>query len=525
MKHAPLLVLGCAAALLVAFHPMLLSGLARVPGDLGDARLINYLLEHGWRWLLRRPPHRDFWSPPVFYPAANTAAYSDLLLSAGPFYWCWRAAGLPADTAFQLWMLTASGINYLVMYGFLARVPQLRSLAAALGAVLFTAAACRVAEGLHPQLYPQFYTVVALWALVRFLEAGTDAAGGRRAAVWFGVFCVAAVSQIYASYYLGWLPGPGQIGAAVAACVRAPTRRALFGVLRRRRWTVLGWAAGAAALTAPLAWHYVMAAVEQGGFRNWGMVAGGLPAPAAWLLLDRSSWLYGWLPLFDVPPGATGLQPLGVGFVVPCVAVWGLWRRRNESVFRFLLVTAAVFVVVVTAIGPASLWIVVYFTVFRAVGGLRAAYRIVLLVLVAASVGAAAFVHDQKRLWAAAALALVCVLEQGRTPPTYSREDSRRRVAEVVRRVPPDCRAFLYTPTGDSRSMMEQVSTQLDAMGAALETRKPTVNGYSGNAPPHYPFLLPVVGDADELRDRADKLKTWCDLHGIDPATVAWIHD
>ena len=37
--------------LLVAFYPMLLSGFALVPGDLGDARLINFVLEHDWRWL------------------------------------------------------------------------------------------------------------------------------------------------------------------------------------------------------------------------------------------------------------------------------------------------------------------------------------------------------------------------------------------------------------------------------------------------------------------------------------------
>src|SRR5947199_50812 len=60
------------AGLLVAFYPVLFSGFARTPGDLGDARLVNFLLEHDWRWLTGRAGHRDLWSPPVFYPAAHT---------------------------------------------------------------------------------------------------------------------------------------------------------------------------------------------------------------------------------------------------------------------------------------------------------------------------------------------------------------------------------------------------------------------------------------------------------------------
>ena len=360
MRHASLLLLGLAAALLLAFHPMLLSGLARTPGDLGDARLINYLLEHGWLWLLRQPLNRDFWSPPVFYPAANTAAYSDLLLSAGPFYWCWRGAGFPADTAFQLWLLTVSSLNYLTMYAFLARVLRLRALGASLGAVLFTAGNSRVAEIVHPQLYVHFYTVVAVYALVRFFEAGADAVPRRPSAgAWFGVFCLASVLQIYASFYLGWFLMLGLIVAAVVACSRRTTRRALSGVSRKRWKAIAGWAAASAALTTPLAWHYLLAAREV-GVRDWWAVASGLPSPPAWFLLDRTSWLYGRLPLIHATPGEVGMEQLGVGFAAPLLAVLGLWRKRNEPIFYYLLTTAAALVVLVTAVGPVTAWIAVY---------------------------------------------------------------------------------------------------------------------------------------------------------------------
>ena len=522
MKHAPLLMLGWAAALLLAFHPMLLSGLAQVPGDLGDARLVNYLLEHGWLWLLHQPLHQDFWSPPIFYPAANTAAYSDLLITAGPFYWCWRAVGLPMDTAFQLWLLTISSLNYLAMYAFLGRVLRLRTLAAALGAVLFTAGNSRVAEIVHPQLYIHFYSVVAVYGLVRFFETTEAPPTGRmRPWLWLGVFCLAAVLQIYASYYLGWFLGLGVLVAGAVACARGPTRRGLFAVRKRQRWTVCAWTGATAVLVAPLAWHYLLAAREV-GMRNWG--AAGLPSPWAWFILDPTSWLYGRLTFLQAAPGAPGLDQLGVGFLAPALAVWGLWRRRRSPIFYYLLWTAVALVMLVTTVGPVTLWIVVYGCVPGA-AALRAAYRVCLVVLFVIAAGAACFVEDRKRVWTAAVLALLCVLEQGRTPPTFSKEESRRRVAELAARIPPGGAAFLYTPRGDPDSFLERAFVQVDAMWAELETGEPTVNGYSGAVPPDYAFVAPIIRDEDDLEERQKALNEWCERHGKNPATVVWIHD
>ena len=518
-----LLALGWAVALLLAFHPMLLSGLALIPGDLGDARLINYFLEHTWRWLLRDPLHRDLWSPPVFYPATNTGAYSDILVSAGPFYWCWRAAGFPMDTAFQLWLLTVSSLNYLAMYAFLARVLRLRGLAPALGAVLFTAGNSRVAEIVHPQLYPHFFTVVAVYALVRFFETADAPARTMRPGWWFGAFCAASVLQIYASFYLGWFLGLALLVAAVAACVRAPTRRALFGALKRCRLSVAAWSAASAALAAPLAWHYVLAACEVGVRDVYGVLSG-LPTPWAWFLIDETSWLYGWVPFLRAVPGKPGWFQLGVGFLTPALGVWGLWRMRRSPIGYFILVAAAALAVLATAVGPVTLWYVVYFGV---PGGaaVRAGFRVCLLVLFALSAGAACFVHERKRLWVAAALALVCVLEQGRTPPTFKKQDSRDRVAELAARVPPDCRTFFYTPRGDPDSYLQQAFVQVDAMWAGLQVGKPTINGYSGNIPPHYPFLIAILRDGEDLSGWEAALDAWCKLHGVDRASVEWVHD
>ena len=518
MKHAPLLLLGWAATLLLAFHPMLFSGFERIPGDLGDARFINYLLEHNWRWLLREPLHRDLWCPPFFYPVTNTAAYSDLLLSAAPFYGCWRALGFPLDTAFCLWLLTVSSLNYLTMYILLARGFRLRSLAAALGALLFTAGNSRVAEILHPQLYVHFYSVVAVYALVGFFEANMRAEPRPRSpAAWCGVFCLAFVLQIYASFYLGWFLFLALLLAVVVGCRCTPARQRLFAVLRHHRWAITGWSMAAAALAAPLAWHYLLAARDV-GLRDWGSVASGLPSPPSWFLLAPGNWLYGWLRPWGDEPG------LGIGLLTTLLAAWGLWQNRKKPAFFFLLGTAAAIILLVTRLGPFTLWFLVYLAV---PGGaaVRAGYRICLVILFAAAIGVAVVVHQRKSRWLAAALTLLCVLEQGRTSPTFSRGESRCRVQRTAARVPQGCRAFLYTPGGDPDNLVETAAAHLDAMEAGLEIGVPTINGYSGSFPPHYSFANPLIRAGEGLGGLDARRIEWCERHGLDPDSVAWIHD
>ena len=68
------------AGLLAIFWQVVMSGLELTFAGLDDPRLVNFILEHGYRWLLGYPAHADFWSPPVYYPHTNISAYSDVLI-------------------------------------------------------------------------------------------------------------------------------------------------------------------------------------------------------------------------------------------------------------------------------------------------------------------------------------------------------------------------------------------------------------------------------------------------------------
>jgi hypothetical protein len=85
-----------------------------IPGDSGDARFINYLLEHGHQYFFGN--HDSFWSAPFMFPLENTIAYSDHMLLCIPFYSLFRIFGSDMETSMQLWWILSSALNFCAAY-------------------------------------------------------------------------------------------------------------------------------------------------------------------------------------------------------------------------------------------------------------------------------------------------------------------------------------------------------------------------------------------------------------------------
>src|SRR5689334_21640354 len=89
----------CVIGLLMALWPTLISLGHRLPGDPGDVRFCQYLMEHSLLWLERAPAHLKFWDVPFFYPHPNVLAYSETLFGVAPFYWMGRWIGFGPNAA------------------------------------------------------------------------------------------------------------------------------------------------------------------------------------------------------------------------------------------------------------------------------------------------------------------------------------------------------------------------------------------------------------------------------------------
>lgn len=512
-RRLPLVLAGWGVALLLAHHPALLSGLRLVQGDEGDVRFVHYVLEHGWRHVAGAPAHARFWDPPMFYPAPNTAAFSEVMLGVGPVYWLWRALGLEMDLAWQAWVLTLTSLNFLAMLWLLTRGLGLRLGPAVVGAVLFTAGAPRLNQLNHPQLTGQFLALVALGALLVLLRPETDR---RRGVAWAGVLVGAGVAQLYAGFYWGWFLFFFLLVAGVVALTSADMRARLLAALRTHGPALVLFGAVGLAVLAPFVLH-AREAVKHVGLRSFSEVEAMVPRIWSWFYLGRDSWLYGWTDGFwhfqRLP--LPWEHRLGVGLVTTGVAAVGLWRERHRSAVRLLLVVTVVTVLLaVRYTGGVTPWRLV-FEVVPGAGAIRAVSRLGVWLLLPAGVGVALFLQRQLaagRTALAVGLGALCVLEQGVSGEGFDWFESREDIRSIAARVGPQCESFFYTPTSGE---FPDWKYQVDALWAAVEAGVPTVNGYSGNAPPGWTLHDNRRFDAAEAARLDSALETWTRSRGV----------
>lgn len=517
-----------AAGLAVAYGPLLRSALARMQVDPSDTRLVNWLLEHCWRWASGWSWDADLWTPPVFWPQAGTVTYSDVLVTAMPFYGVFRALGVAPDTALQSFMILASVLNFAAFFALLRRPLGLSAVASSFGAFLFAYGSVRNVQIGHQQLLLHVFSVGALWACVRLW--GRRPAVGPARASWWGVLAVSGVAQAWAGFYLAWFLALALACAFVWAIGLRETRAR---VLARWRFDaicfVCAGALGVAALW-PLATHYV-AAARVVGVRRLEDVVPLLPEPAAYLNMGASSWLYGRTAAMDLFRSLAPLETekrLGLGLVTSSLVVWGLALRRRDPGVRVVLLTVATLAfLTLRSAGGQTAWGLVY-SWFPAAAAIRAVSRVGLVLLPAASVGLAfaaeRLVSTGRHAALTVVLGVLVVVEQGQTMPSYDKVAAREQVERIARAMPPGCRAFFYSPL-DNRGHPPW-ETQVDAMWAAMEVGIPTVNGYSGNFPPRWlPLLDHSIqkerpADAERLRAA---LAAWLDANGTTTRGVCWI--
>ena len=508
--------------ILEATHVMLRSGFRAIHTDPGDARHLNYILEHIFRWVLRDPIHRSLWDLPFFFPVENTGAYSEMLIGLAPFYVPWRIMGLGPDTSLQALTMTLLALNFGAAFVFLRRGFGFDRVSASAGSFLFSFGAPRVLTLGHVHLLPQFFILGVLISLIELFR-GPDMASSPRARRWIAIGFACLVAQFYTCFYLAWFL---TLGMGVALAISLANRRYRLPLIAVTRgnlfWIGCCGLLGAAALW-PLIEHY-RAAASAVGVRTYDDVAPFLPPLKAWLNPGPYSWLYSWqgrLPVFSSLP-YEWVKRFFLGFVTMGASIYGLFLIRRRSVTLVLLTMGLLLALATSWPGSHSLWHVVYLAIPGA-KAIRAVPRLLLFVLIPVSVGFAATterVIKMRRRSVLGVLFLAVALEQGQTLPSYDKLKTRREVEALAAEIPRTCRAFYYSPIGQTKFVWE---SQLDGMWAGMITGVPTINGYSSNLAPGWLELYnhsETKKDDPRLRTALD---TWCRAHSLDRAAVCWV--
>ncbi|HQQ95575.1 MAG TPA: hypothetical protein PLQ93_13555 [Bacteroidia bacterium] len=141
--------------------------LSYTPGDFGDSRFINYILEHGYRWLIGK--ETKFWTANFMYPLEYNVAISDCLAGVLPIYAFFRFIGMDTERAYQFWWLTCSVLNYFCAYYAFRRL-RLSALAAIIGSYIFAFGINNLNQFMHLQMNCKFFFPLVIAFVFQFLE-------------------------------------------------------------------------------------------------------------------------------------------------------------------------------------------------------------------------------------------------------------------------------------------------------------------------------------------------------------------
>ena len=540
------------ASLLTVHHATLFSSFAITQGG-GDSLLYNFILEHEWRWAAGHSTDSSLWSPPIFFPQRNTAAYTDLFLGALPPYAIWRIFRADPQTAFQLWILTVSALNFVAAYSLLRFLLGSGVAASAAGAVLFAFGSPRLMQMGHPQLWLGFYTLCSfaglylLFSHTRTTERGGPVSGSTKDAaascapfsqrssslsprrVYAGLllFLGGAVAQFYTAFYYAWFMAfCASVALASALCINS-CRTPLVDFLRRW-WRAAGISTlGACLLLGPATAVYYNV-MEQVGSRQYKEVAHFLPVARAWLAQGPDHWIYGALNRWAGIDQNFGFQEMfnGIGLLTTFLVLAAFIRFRHRRVVMLWgIVVAAVFFATLLWPNEYSLWHGVFLH-FPGAQAIRAVSRFGVFLLLPAAIALTLSI-DWLMTSVSPVIAMLCIAavfaEQAGAlsrVPAYNKLQMSATAETLAHRIGPGCKAFLVSfPEGQASVSFMHIF----GMWAELYSGIPTLNGYSGQFPPDWPLGNVAIGNRVDRLRLYEALKSWMEEHPSQIDNVCWI--
>lgn len=530
----PLSILVCLVLFLVGIWsvPLAIFGPDRalVPGDLGDARFNNYILEHFHRFITGRTG--AFWDVPFMYPWKNVIALSDNLLGSAPIYSVYRLAGLSREGAFQMWWLTLFALNYGCCLLALGKWSGNWVLSAC-AAYIFAFGIYNIGQISNVQVFPKFAAPLAFLCMWRHLGTGSWK--------WLLLTMLAVVYQFYCGIYLGFIVLYALLFLVIGHLV-AYREPGFLHRIRNLRY-VGAWSATlliGLLLLAPMMIHYLQVPASLGA-RDFTGIMDTIPRPTSYFFTHPAA--ISWHSLSGLGVDAFPLWWSHFHFIgaVPWLAVLAapflLFAKRTPLEGRRKLLGIGVALVLSTLfclnMGGHSLYALWFqlpgFSVMRSIDRFINVQVLFFLFLFVAVVDP---LFKRPRVAFALSLLLpAAVVQDNRWDvhelKRFDKFEAQDLVKEVERRITREYAgdkrfdAIAYEPPLPVRSDFNDrhghtIATQITAMLAAQELGIATVNAYSGGYPGTY------ISFFDNMDHRV--LADWCAFNGIGTERIQEIH-
>lgn len=165
--------------------------LAYTPGDFGDSRFINYVLEHGYKWLRGIEP--DFWRANFMYPLKDNIAISDSMAGSLPIYALFRFMGIDVEPSYQLWWLCCCILNFWLCFIAFKKI-GFNPFLSAIGAYAFAFGINNFNQFVHLQFNCKFFVPIVIALFYSFLKTPKQK--------YFILLVLSTVLQFYSSAYI-----------------------------------------------------------------------------------------------------------------------------------------------------------------------------------------------------------------------------------------------------------------------------------------------------------------------------------
>lgn len=462
---------------------------SKIPGDFGDARFNNYILEHGHLFITGKVD--KYWDAPFMYPYPNVIAFSDNLLGTVPIYSTFRLLGKDRETAFQLWLLTLFVLNFICCYWVLFKWSN-NLILSSVGAYIFAFSIFNLGHIYNVQNFPRFIVpFVFFWAWKYFTQKNLK---------YFLFTILGIVFQFYCGIYLGFFLVYTLLFLFIAYVVvyRDIKLFTQFKEIKKIAYHIL-ILVFAAFVLAPLIMPYLEIS-RKFGMRHFEEIIATIPtlrsyfftskAPIMWQVLTEHGKV---LPLWWCHFLYMGIMPwLGI-ISVPLLLVSRKIESDKKKFIAFIFLGLFLSFIFCLNINGFTLYKFIFelpgFSSMRSINRVintEVMFFILIFVFVFNE-----FVKTSRiAKWIVISFPVLIIMDNLIDPQEVMRYDKhesqnqiRRVEANIQKQYDKKCNAIAYV-TDEIKT--DPVRVHLNVMLAAQELNTPCVNAYSGACPPEF---------------------------------------
>jgi hypothetical protein len=463
------------------------------PGDLGDGRFNNYILEHAHKYFTGQI--HTFWDAPFMYPAKDVITFSDNLLGSAPFYSIFRIIGFDRETSYQWWFLMMFILNFTSCYFFLNWCFK-NKYSAVLGAMVFTFSMALQSQMTHSQTFPRFPIPLAFWMCCLFKNEMNPK--------YFFLALLFVIYQFYCGMYLGFMLS---VFIAVFLIVIIINRRDILKTkIKNKKWlaTIAASVVLNILIILPLMIPYMSRAAEI-GVSTYGTARITIPRIESFFFSQPGSLFWDFLANTNVKyPAYWDYQIFVGGVAMLCIFIFGIFilikiikkdsfeKLPANGYLSIICITGLIISILFIRFGYFSLYAIIY--IMPGFGSMRCITRVINVELIFFAF-ATAFVFNLVLKKQNMFSILIFILAAGLfIADNYYKEGSSYRTKKRVtqNRVNLLIEKMKNLPKGSVVSYEPEKVTDssyifhIDAMLAAQSLGLKTVNGYSGGVPKSY---------------------------------------